>query len=222
LNKQESFLGKSAFMAKQFDRVERKPMKTKPEDELRFEVLSAMDRRDWRKIEDIASADLRHKTSAEPIDYLTHWCNVARIFAYATRDYSWGELEKEFPILIKQVAKWRVLSDLVRQYLSCEPTEEVERWCELSQQMAELVEFNDKLEHPELEMKHPQLGATGHFPEGKYAVNDEGELSFAVAADKANGKVLINFGKPVQALGMSADDAIRLAELLTVKAGKLR
>lgn len=67
-----------------------------------------------------------------------------------------------------------------------------------------------------------QLGATGRYPEGKLSKHDEGEIAFAVAADPKHGKVLIDFGKPVAFLGMNADQAIALGEMLIAKAGELK
>jgi sulfatase maturation enzyme AslB (radical SAM superfamily) len=124
-------------------------MKTKPAEDLEFEILTAMDKRQWRRIEELVNADLRHRTDSEPFEYLRHWCNVARIFAVATQDYTWGEFEKEFAIIIKRVAKGQVLADLVRQFLACDPAEETARWCELSEQIAKIVDMDDEYEHPE-------------------------------------------------------------------------
>ena len=66
------------------------------------------------------------------------------------------------------------------------------------------------------------LGATGRFPEGQLCVHDEGEIRFAIAADPKNGKVLIDFGKPVHSLGLTTEQAIELAEMLTAKAWAAR
>jgi hypothetical protein len=67
----------------------------------------------------------------------------------------------------------------------------------------------------------PQFGATNKFPQGKLNDNDEGEIAFGVAADKENGKVLINFGKPVAWFGMDREQAIELANTLRQKADDL-
>ena len=56
------------------------------------------------------------------------------------------------------------------------------------------------------------LGATGEFPEGKLTPADEGEIQFGVAAHE--GKVIIEFGKPVHWLGMSPGQAQDLAQSL--------
>lgn len=62
-------------------------------------LLSATD----FEIEQWVDAGLRHINGMRPVDYLEHWCQVARHFAYATRDTTWGELEKEFAIIIKRL-----------------------------------------------------------------------------------------------------------------------
>lgn len=75
---------------------------------------------------------------------------------------------------------------------------------DISEQMREL--FNPD----------PKHGATGEFPRGKIAPEDEGGIRFGVAADK--GKVLLDFGKPVAWIGMDPEDAYALAETLKRKA----
>ena len=52
--------------------------------------------------------------------------------------------------------------------------------------------------------------------------DDEGEIRFAVAADTEAGKVLIDFGKPVRSLGMTAEQAQGLVDLLQKKVWALR
>ena len=57
-----------------------------------------------REIEEYVDIGLRHKNpKVEPYTYLMHWLSVARHFAYATHDDSWGEFEKEFAIIIKRL-----------------------------------------------------------------------------------------------------------------------
>ena len=59
------------------------------------------------------------------------------------------------------------------------------------------------------------LGATGRFPDGKLIDADQGEIAFAVGSDPKTGKVVIEFGKPVAWVGMSAQQASELAESLS-------
>jgi len=62
-----------------------------------FKLLSS------REIENIVDKGLRHKSSQTPYDYLKHWLFIARHFAFATHDDSWGEFEKEFAIIVKRL-----------------------------------------------------------------------------------------------------------------------
>jgi len=66
------------------------------------------------------------------------------------------------------------------------------------------------------------LGATGKFPRGKITRLDEGQIKFAIAADHATNTVLINFGKAVAWLGMTADEAIEIANALRDKAIEIK
>lgn len=70
-------------------------------------------------------------------------------------------------------------------------------------------------------MDNPRFGATGRHPQGFYNDNDEGEIQFGVAADKKQGKVLLNFGKPVAWIGFDREQAIELANSLRQKADDL-
>lgn len=72
------------------------------------------------------------------------------------------------------------------------------------------------------ELEGMRLGATGQFPDGQLAPHDEGEIRFAIAADPSTGKVLIDFGKPVRSLGLTAAQASDLADLLVEKSLKAR
>jgi hypothetical protein len=69
----------------------------------------------------------------------------------------------------------------------------------------------------QLVQKHG-LGATGAYPHGRVAPDDQGELKVAIAADPANRRVRIEFGKPVAWLSLTPEDALVLAEHLTIKA----
>lgn len=59
-----------------------------------------------------------------------------------------------------------------------------------------------------------KLGAQQDFPEGRYGPTDEGSLSFAVGHDERNGKVIVDFGSPVNWLALDAAQAKHLAQLL--------
>lgn len=65
-----------------------------------------------------------------------------------------------------------------------------------------------------------EFGATGRYPLGSVAPQDEGELRFGLAAH--SGRVLVDFGKPVHSLGLDADQADGFALLLIKKAEEAR
>ena len=64
-------------------------------------------------------------------------------------------------------------------------------------------------------------GATGTHPQGKLNADDEGGLKMAIAADKKNSVVHVDFGKPVAWLGLDKASALALAEKLRWHASKL-
>jgi hypothetical protein len=59
-------------------------------------------------------------------------------------------------------------------------------------------------------------GALGDFPEGQLTKSDEGSIQFAVGIEK--GKVVLDFGTPVQWVGMNPQQAADLASSLLSKA----
>ena len=79
--------------------------------------------------------------------------------------------------------------------------------------MSELLVFQPWNKRP--------TGATGDFPLGRLNSDDEGGLKMGIAADKANGIVLVDFGKPVAWLGLDKATALALAEKLRWHASKL-
>lgn len=72
-----------------------------------------------------------------------------------------------------------------------------------------------------MKIKGFKLGATGRSPYGRLNADDEGELRFALAADRANGVVRVEFGKPVAWLGLPSAIARELARALIEKADEL-
>lgn len=46
------------------------------------------------RAEDLFDAENRHKNGSKPVDYLRSWLSMLRPFAFATKDDSWGEMEK--------------------------------------------------------------------------------------------------------------------------------
>jgi hypothetical protein len=64
-----------------------------------------------------------------------------------------------------------------------------------------------------------QTGATGTFPYGHLNDDDQGALKIAVAYDKLDGIVRVDFGKPVAWLGLPKDQTIAFARALLKHAG---
>ena len=57
-------------------------------------------------IEDIVAGGdgIRHsKESYDPVNYMKQWLAIFRCFGYATKDDSWGELEKEICVAVKRL-----------------------------------------------------------------------------------------------------------------------
>lgn len=56
------------------------------------------------------------------------------------------------------------------------------------------------------------------YSQGRISPQDDGDLAFAIAADKGHGTVVIDFGKPVTWIGLKPDDVARLVKVLVEKA----
>jgi len=84
-----------------------------------------------------------------------------------------------------------------------------------------MAHHSSELEKQMLDMaKSMNLGATGLYPQGKIAEGDEGEIALAVGIHE--GKVILNFGKPVAWMGLDYEQAMQLADSLKAKAFELR
>lgn len=59
------------------------------------------------------------------------------------------------------------------------------------------------------------------YPAGHLNERDQGELAFAVALDRANGVVIIRFGKAVDWIGFRKAECLMLSQLLKEKADQL-
>lgn len=70
------------------------------------------------------------------------------------------------------------------------------------------------------EIEKLELGPTGQFPDGKLADCDEGEIQIAVTV--LQGKVVINFGKPIAFIGFTTEQADDIADLLRKHAADIR
>lgn len=63
------------------------------------------------------------------------------------------------------------------------------------------------------------LGPTGEFPAGKIVPHDEGGLMFGITTSQ--GRVVLDFGKPIRSIGFTRNDALDLARILKTKAKQL-
>lgn len=71
----------------------------------------------------------------------------------------------------------------------------------------------------EIFAKQQRLGATGEFPQGHLTPEDEGEIRMGVTV--FDGKVVVDFGTPTTWVGMDAEQARGLGELLIRRAGEI-
>jgi hypothetical protein len=62
----------------------------------------------------------------------------------------------------------------------------------------------------------PPIGPTGDFPKGKLDADDEGGLMLAISV--YNGVVRVDFGKPLEWLGLPPEEALAFASLLVKQA----
>ena len=61
-----------------------------------------------------------------------------------------------------------------------------------------------------------ELGPTGDHPAGRLVPHDEGGLIFGVTVFQ--GRVILDFGKPIRSIGFTRNDALELAEILRQRA----
>lgn len=71
-------------------------------------------------------------------------------------------------------------------------------------------------------MGNGEIGPTGKFPHGKLGPDDEGGLNIGIAIDETNGRVVVDFGKLIEWIGMLPDDAIKIGNSLISKANKIK
>lgn len=58
-------------------------------------------------VEGIFDQENRHKSGKKSVDYLASWLSMLRPFAFATKDDSWGEMEKLLCIVMRNYIKVR-------------------------------------------------------------------------------------------------------------------
>ena len=64
-----------------------------------------------------------------------------------------------------------------------------------------------------------QFGPTKTYPNGRVSLQDEGGLIFGITS--FNGRVVIDFGKPIHSIGFTKSDALELARVLSDRASTL-
>lgn len=64
-----------------------------------------------------------------------------------------------------------------------------------------------------------QPGATGNFPDGKLDPLDEGEIRLRMGI--LDGRLIIEFGKPIASIGFTREEAINIGQAILDKAFKL-
>ncbi|HTB10969.1 MAG TPA: hypothetical protein VK752_05335 [Bryobacteraceae bacterium] len=66
-----------------------------------------------------------------------------------------------------------------------------------------------------------KIGPSRQFPRGHLNPDDEGELTFGIAADAKKRVVVVNFGSPVHWLALPVAEARRMALVLNAKADEI-
>ena len=72
-------------------------------------------------VENMFDVGHRHRNGKQPRDYLMSWLSMFRPFAYATKDDSWGELEKLISITMNNYVQILVKAEKARAALNQEP-----------------------------------------------------------------------------------------------------
>lgn len=62
---------------------------------------------------------------------------------------------------------------------------------------------------------------TRRWPQGRINGEDDGETAFAIAANPADGTIIIRFSKPMDWIGFKAPEAAALRDKLTEKIKEL-
>lgn len=70
----------------------------------------------------------------------------------------------------------------------------------------------DRINASEAMKSFKKIGATGNFPDGKLNSSDEGEIQIGIK--QIDGRVVMNFGKPIEWIGFTKEQAVQIAESL--------
>ena len=63
------------------------------------------------------------------------------------------------------------------------------------------------------------IGATGEFPNGKINEDDQGQIKIGITTE--DRKIIVAFGKPVEWIGFTRDEAISLCNSIMERAFKI-
>lgn len=63
--------------------------------------------------------------------------------------------------------------------------------------------------------------AKREYPDGRLGADDDGVLAFAIAADPAKKKIVIDFGKPVEWIAFGPSEANQLINMLKTKLAEI-
>lgn len=77
-------------------------------------------------------------------------------------------------------------------------------------------EKNSLITQAKAEQLKNELGPTNTYPRGKMSPSDEGGLMMGIT--NWNGRVIIDFGKPVRSVGFTKQEAIAFAEMIIARA----
>lgn len=81
-----------------------------------------------------------------------------------------------------------------------------------SDKVKQFLKMQEKLESKLRERRVEPLGKTSRYPEGKILPEDEGEIRIGFGVK--DGKVIIDFGGPVAWIGMTPQQALKMAQSL--------
>ena len=70
-------------------------------------------------------------------------------------------------------------------------------------------------------MEQMSGSAKREYPAGRMGHEDDGALSFAIAADRRHNTIVIRFGKPVEWIGLAPKDAEALIDKMREKLNEL-
>ena len=83
---------------------------------MKYDTVAKLNETPGEELESAINFNLRN-TRADPYDYLRQFLRFTSQLAYATKDESWGELEKELQIIIRNNVRWKRSLDFITDTL---------------------------------------------------------------------------------------------------------